>query len=77
MKKIISVVGLSVAALAGCGGNTEASKDSRFTLISSDSVDGYGIRVVKDKEKGCQYIITTGNGTSVFPLLEDGKPVCK
>ncbi|MED3562344.1 DUF6440 family protein [Bacillus xiapuensis] len=79
MKRTVVMIGLVGVLLTGCGeSQTEASQDARYRLISSQTIDGYGVRTIQDKETGCQYILTTGNGTSVYPLLnKDGKPICK
>lgn len=79
MKKIILVIGLTLTLLAGCGDTkTDTPQDARYRVISNETIDGYGIRTIQDKETGCQYILTTGNGTSVHPLVnKDGKPICE
>jgi hypothetical protein len=79
MKKTILIIGLSMSLLAGCGGNqTDDSQNERYKIISDQSIDGYGIKTIQDKETGCQYILTTGNGTSVHPSVnKNGYPICK
>jgi hypothetical protein len=77
MKKTILAIGVAVVLLAGCGSSNTDASDARFSLVSHQSEDGYGIRVIRDRETGCQYVFTTGSGTSVTPLLKaDGTPLC-
>lgn len=79
MKKKLLAITLAATLIVGCSSSqTDASQEDRFDLLSKQSIDGYRAQVIQDKQTGCQYIITTGGGTSVFSLVQsDGKPICE
>lgn len=78
MKKLLFAATLVMIFIVGCSSTqSDASQEDRFILLANQGIHGYGIKTIQDKETGCQYILTTGKGTSVFPLVrDDGKPLC-
>jgi len=83
MKKVLTLVGLTAVLLVGCSGEEtpraiEApQKAAEFEILSKTSVDGYNVRIIKQRETGCKYIMATGSGTEIEPLLgTDSKIVC-
>jgi len=82
MKKKLVILGLiTMGLLTGCDSNSNSNdniKNDDFTVVSETGISGYGVRVVRNKETGCEYIIATGSGTSITPFLgKDGKIICE
>lgn len=77
MKKLVILIALLMVFIIGCGSQTSASQEERFKKVSYDNYGMYSIAIIQDKKTGCQYIYSTGNGTSIYPLLDsDGQPTC-
>lgn len=85
MKRNVQKVALmGVAAmlvLGGCGSNNDEkdAQPSDMELASKTRIDGYNVYIIEHKgeDEKCKYILTTGSGTSITPLLgSDHKIVC-
>ena len=61
MKKKLILVGLMTLLLVGCETTTEAKPQGAnvFSIVSSESLDGNGYRIVRDNETGVEYIVVT------------------
>jgi protein involved in sex pheromone biosynthesis len=74
LKKILIIVSILFLSACGSGVDVKADNKQRFT----DDYDSY-LRIVKDKETGCKYIILhyRNDDLGITPLLNsEGKPIC-
>ena len=75
--KRLAIPLLAVLALAGCDAPPPAAHTKRLSLI--EPIDGGydGIYVYRDRDTGCDYIVTVWNTPILTPRLDrDGKPKC-
>ncbi|QEG04222.1 hypothetical protein [Bacillus phage BC-T25] len=83
MKRTALMVGLAALLLTGCEDETPKAQEvttqsqADFGVVSKTSVDGYNVRIITHRETGCKYIMATGSGTEIEPLMgADGKIIC-
>lgn len=79
MKRIAVI--LSILFLTACSEGTMDAEDSvsgKFEILSRDQLPGgYVLYIIKDKDTGCEYITSTGNGRFISSRLgEDGQSIC-
>lgn len=81
MKRIGLLIAF-VLLLASCSipdeeGN-EVGETDRIYAVDKTNIFGYRILVVVDRETGCEYMLSTGEGSDIEPVINpDGSFKCK